>query len=63
MFAFLALLTVGYFLALRYKQWRLLRHVPGPLIAGVTDYWMLKRVWKDTLCEELVDAGNKYGAT
>lgn len=45
----------------RVAEWRRLRHIPGPSLAGWTDAWLLRYVIPGTLCTKLIDVCNEYG--
>jgi hypothetical protein len=50
-----------YLLFRRLKEYKRLCHVPGPLLAGWTDLWLLRYVVSGTLCTKLVDVCEEYG--
>nr|QSQ85904.1 P450 [Preussia typharum] len=45
----------------RFIEWKRLRHIPGPKLAGWTDLWLLRHVVPGKLCTKLVDVCNVYG--
>ena len=52
------LLTIIFFA----QRWLRLRHVPGPFVASLTDFWLAFHYWRDVHYEDLI-AGlhEKYG--
>ncbi|KAK3208388.1 hypothetical protein GRF29_77g542869 [Pseudopithomyces chartarum] len=50
-----------YFTIYRLIDWRRLRNIPGPTIAGWTDAWLLRHVISGRLCTKLTDICNQYG--
>ena len=54
-------LVTAFLLGHRAWAWWRLRHIRGPLFAGFSDLWMLRRVLAGTLYEDLGDVCNEYG--
>ncbi|MCJ1307795.1 hypothetical protein MMC25_001443 [Agyrium rufum] len=52
---------VIYDLTSRLYAWQRLRHIPGPFLAGFTDFWMLKTQWGGNWAQELGRVSEKYG--
>lgn len=50
-----------YLLVRRLQEYKRLCHVPGPLLAGWTDLWLLRYVVPGTLCTKLVDVCEEHG--
>lgn len=50
-----------YFIIYRLIDWRRLRGIPGPTIAGWTDAYLLRHVISGKLCTKLTDICNQYG--
>src|ERR1700694_519436 len=61
LFVVATILVATYLVAQRLQAWYRLRHIKGPSLAAFSDIWMLKRVWKGTLYEDLGDLCAQYG--
>jgi hypothetical protein len=48
-------------LTLRTRTWLRLRHIPGPPIAGITEFWLLKKTLSGRCHIDLLEACKKYG--
>ena len=43
---FAAALLFGFLFVFLYLRYRSLKHIPGPLLASLTDLWLFSRVWR-----------------
>lgn len=48
-------------LTLRIRTWLRLRHIPGPPIAGITEFWLLRKTLSGRCHIDLLEACKKYG--
>ncbi|OCK76488.1 cytochrome P450 family protein [Lepidopterella palustris CBS 459.81] len=60
-FSFGALAILIYIGVSRFINWRRLRHIPGPPLAGWTDLWLLRYVVPGKLCTKLFDVCSEHG--
>ncbi|CAJ2511540.1 Uu.00g071650.m01.CDS01 [Anthostomella pinea] len=44
-----------------YRSWKRLAHIPGPLAAHFSIYWLLRHAWTGNLFPCLIEAGDRYG--
>lgn len=44
-----------------YSNWKQLNHVPGPLLAGLSDYWRAWHQRRGELRDKLVELHKQYG--
>lgn len=57
-----ALLAVGALIALKlFDNWRQLRRAPGPLLAGMTDFWRAWHQYNGQLRDRLVELHEQSG--
>jgi hypothetical protein len=48
-------------LTLRFRTWLRLRHIPGPPIAGITEFWLLRKTLGGRCHIDTLEACKKYG--
>ena len=52
-----AAIVAGLLFVLLYSRYRSLKHVPGPLLASLTDLWLFSKVWRGVgyraICRDL----------
>jgi hypothetical protein len=48
-------------LALRTRTWLRLRHIPGPPIAGITEFWLLRKTLSGRAPVAILESRKKYG--
>jgi hypothetical protein len=44
-----------------YNNWKQLNHVPGPLLAGLSDFWRAWHQRRGTLRDKLIELHKQYG--
>jgi len=54
-------LVVLYVIAQRIRDYVRTRHIPGPFLAGWTDFWMIRSQLSGRMCFVLAEANGKYG--
>jgi hypothetical protein len=57
----LAAASAAYFLGRRVWSWYRLRHIKGPPLATVTDFWLIRKTWRGETFAELGKLCQEYG--
>ncbi|KAL5877151.1 hypothetical protein ACKVWC_006309 [Pyricularia oryzae] len=53
--------VVAYAVFARFRDWRRLKHIDGPSLAGWTDYWMIRSQLSGRMNLDLADVVREYG--